>query len=247
MKLKTLALAAAGAAVLAVGLGLGAQARAADPITTPYDATYAVDPAKLPSVCTSGSNAKLYLKFGDTVLATPRAAVTSFTPMRVAVVKDNDVPIGFSFPADSGCAENPIVVARADVRLEGRAEPLLLATSTTTGGLSSAAKSVIYLRDRGKCPREGKFVVCKGKSQVNGAEVETYAFIGEQEVGATPSGEPFFALCEGSRSQAACEVSDELSPGLSFRIKLPKGTPQIADLKAVHDQVRALLATMAAS
>ena len=113
-----------------------------------------------------------------------------------------------------------------------------------TGGLSGAASSVIYLRNKGKCPREGKFVVCKGKSQVNGAEVETYAFIGEQEVGATPSGEPYFALCEGSRSQAACEVSDELSPGLSFRIKLPKGTPQIDAIKTVHDQVRALLAAM---
>ena len=242
MKLKTFALAAAGAAVFA----MGAQARAVEPIITPYDATYAVDPARLPSVCASGSNAKLYLKFGDTVLAAPRAAVTTFTPMRVAVVKENDVPIGFSFPADSGCAENPIVVARADVRLEGRAEPLLLATSTTTGGLSAAAKSVIYLRNKGKCPREGKFVVCKGKSQVNGAEVETYAFIAEQEVGATPSGEPYFALCEGSRSQAACEVSDELSPGLSFRIKLPKGAPEIDALKAVHAEVRALLATMTA-
>ncbi len=242
MKLKTLVLALTGAALLAAG----AQARETAPIVTPYDATYAVDPAKLSSVCASGSNAKLYLKFGDTVLATPRAAVTTFTPMRVAVVKENDVPIGFSFPADSGCAENPIVVARADVRLEGRPEPLLLATSTTTGGLSGAAKSVIYLRDRGKCPREGKFMVCKGKSRVNGAEVETFAFIGEQEVGATPSGEPYFALCEGSRTQAACEVSDELSPGLSFRIKLPKGTPQIEAIKAVHAEVRALLATMTA-
>lgn len=241
MKLKTLALAAAGAAMIAAG----AQARETAPVITPYDATYAVDPAKLPSVCASGSNAKLYLKFGDTVLATPRAAVTSFTPMRVAVVKENEIPIGFSFPADSGCAENPVIVARADVRLEGRAEPLLLATSTTAGGLSGAARSVIYLRDRGKCPREGKFVVCKGKSQVNGAEVETFAFIAEREVGATPSGEPFFALCEGSRSQAACEVSDEVSPGLSFRIKLPKGAPRIDDLKAVHAQVRTALASMA--
>lgn len=101
-------------------LAAGVQARDAEPIMAPYDAAYAVDPAKLPSVCAAGSNAKLYLKFGDTVLATPRAAVTTFTPMRVAVVKDNDVPIGFSFPADSGCAENPIVVARADVRLEGQ-------------------------------------------------------------------------------------------------------------------------------
>lgn len=243
MKLKILALAAAGAAMLAAGV----QARDAEPIMAPYDAAYAVDPAKLPSVCAAGSNAKLYLKFGDTVLATPRAAVTTFTPMRVAVVKDNDVPIGFSFPADSGCAENPIVVARADVRLEGRAEPLLLATSTTTGGLSGAAKSVIYLRDKGRCPKEGKFAVCKGKSRVNDAEVETWAFIGEQEVGATPSGEPYFALCEGSRSQAACEVSDELAPGLSFRIKLPKGQPQIEAIKAVHAEVRALLASMTAS
>lgn len=244
MKLNILALAAAGAAVLATTMAAGARAREVEPIMTPYDATYAVDPAKLPSVCASGSNERLYLKFGQTVLATPRAAVTSFTPMRVAVVKDNDVPIGFSFPADSGCAENPIVVARADVRLDGRAEPLLLATSTATEGLSSAARSVLYLRERGRCPKEAKFMVCKGKSNVNGAEVETWAFIGEQEAGATPSGEPYFALCEGSRSQSACEVSDELAPGLSFRMKLPKGQPQLEDIKALHAQVRALLAAM---
>ena len=240
MKLAPVALAFAAAALLAV------TAQAQDPamVTTPYDPTFAVDPAKLANVCAGGSNERLYLKFSDTVVAAPRGAVIAFTPLRVGVVKDGETPINLSFPADSGCAANPIAVAKAELRLEGRAEPLMLAASASTGGLSSAAKSVMYLRDQGKCPHEAKFTVCKGSQDVNGRKVETYAFIGDQGVGASPSGEPYFALCEGSRSQAACEVSDDLPGGMSFRIKLPKGQPKIEDIKAVHAAARALLATM---
>lgn len=240
MKLFTVAAALAGASLFAA-----AAVQAQDPgqITTPYNAAFAVDPTTLANVCAGGSNDKLHLKFGATTLAAPRASVISFTPLRVGVVREGDTPVNLAFPSDAGCASNPIDVAHAEVRLEGRAEPLMLATSTNTG-MSSAARSAIYLRDQGKCPKEGKYIVCKGTQNVNGQKVETYAFIGEESVGASPSGEPYFALCEGSRSQAACEVSDELGAGLSFRIKLPKGAPRLDDIKAVQAQAHGLIATM---
>lgn len=242
MKLFTVA--AAGAVFFAAA-AVQVPALAQDPamITTPYSATFSVDPATLANVCAGGSNEKLHLKLGTTVVAVPRASVISFTPLRVGVVREGDTPINLSFPADSGCAEAPIAVAHAEMRVEGRAEPLMLATSTNTG-MSSAARTAIYLRDQGKCPKEGKYVVCKGTSDVNGQKVETYAFIAEQGVGASPSGEPYFALCEGSRSQAACEVSDELGGGLAFRIKLPKGQPNVDDIKAVQAQVHSLIASL---
>lgn len=242
MKLKTLALAAAGAALIIGGAAVVAQAQ--DAVIVPFDPTYAVNPAQLANVCAGGSNARLHLKFSETVLAPARTGVASFTPLRVAVVKENDTPTGLSFPADGGCAGNPIAVAHASITLEGRTEPLLLAASASTGTLSGAARAVMGLRDRGKCPREGRFTVCKGSSEVNGRKIETTAFIAEETAGSTPSGSPYFALCEGARAQMSCEVSDELPGGVSFRIKLPKGPPQLDDLKAVHAQVRAALAAM---
>lgn len=238
MSLKTfVALAAAGALLSAAG----AQARQADPVLVPYNPAFAVDPAALRNSC---ADEPVRLKFGETLIAAPRGALVSFTPLRVGVVRENDQPVNLSFDADAGCAANPIAVAHATFRVEGRTETVMLAVSQTRDGMSSAARSVIYLRDNGRCPHEGKFTVCKGSQDVNGQKIETYAFIGDQNTGASPSGEPWFALCEGSRSQAACEVSDELPGGVNFRIKLPKGQPNIEDIKAAHAAVRALMDTL---
>jgi hypothetical protein len=243
MRSKTIAAAFCAAALGAAGLSAAATtlAWAQDAVIVPYNPDFSVNPQALTNSCQGEA---VRLKYKGATVAAPRAALMTFTPLQVAVVKENDQPTGIGFDPDAGCAANPIEVAHATFKLEGRAETLLLAASNGDGTLSGAARSVMGLRDRGKCPREGRFTVCGGTSNVNGQVIKTTAFVAEQAAGSTPSGSPYFALCEGERSNMVCEVSDELPGGMSFRVKLPKGPPKLEEIKAVQAQVRALVAAM---